>query len=641
MPNWVNRRRHCCTGMVSALWVLVLAHLAFAQNVVTFHNDNARTGQNLAESRLTPGNVNSFSFGKLFELEVDGKVDAQPLYVAGLRIPGLGIHNTVFAVTEHNSAYAFDADTGTLLWRISVLKPGESLSDPLGCYQIVPEIGITATPVIDLKAGPHGTMYLVAMSKDAVGNYYQRLHALDLTNGTEQFGGPVDIHATYPGTGDTSVNGSVVFTPRQHAERAGLLLVNGVVYTSWTSHCDIRPYNGWTIGYDQFTLAQRSVFNFAPNGNEAAIWSAGAGPAADAAGTLFLSVANGTFDTELNPAGFPSRGNFGNAFVRLAPSPAGLQAIDYWTMYNTVAESRADEDLGSGGIMLLPEVQDASGQTRHLAIGAGKDATIYVLDRDNMGKFNPLDNSNAYQALTGVLKGAVFGAPAWFNGTVYFGAVGDSLRAFPVSAGRLSPSSSSFTANQFTYPGTTPSISANGTANAIVWAVENSTPAVLHAYDAANLNTELYNSNQAPNRRDEFGAGNKFMTPTIAGGKVFVGTPSSVAVFGLLQTAPPAAQSTTTTVSASSQAATAGARVTFKISVTAASGPLRAAYQTVTIFDGSVPIASRALGPNGNATFATGTLGLGAHSITARYGGTEGYRSSVSAPLEIVVTPGP
>ncbi len=626
-----------CSGTLFAILAFSPAFAVAQTGVLTYHNDNARTGQNLTETRLTPNNVNSASFGKRFNLVVDGKVDAQPLYVSGLIIPGAGVRNVVFVETEHDSAYAFDADTGANLWHVSTLRPGETTSDPQNCYQVVPEIGITATPVIDRNAGPHGTIYIVAMSKDGAGNYYQRLHALDLTNGAEQFGGPVDIHATFPGAGDTSVNGSVVFDPRLHEERAGLLLVNGILYLSWTSHCDIRPYNGWTMGYDKLTLRQVSAFNFAPNGIEASIWNSGAGPAADAAGSLFFGVANGTFDTTLNAQGFPSRGNYGNSFIRLQPAPAGFQVLDYWTMYNTVAESDRDEDLGSGGVLLLPDVQDSIGQVRHLGVGAGKDSIMYVFDRDNMGKFNPADNSNVYQQLTGVLKGAEFGAPAWFNGTLYFGASGDNLRAFPVAAAQVSSTPSSISANQFTFPGSTPSVSANGISNAIVWAAENSSPAVLHAYDATNLSRELYNSNQAPNGRDQFGAGNKFITPTIADGKVFVGSQNSVGVFGLLPDASSSPQAAIVNLTASAQSGPPGTRITFSIEVMAGNAPLASRYQTVTLFDGATPIARRALNPQGHAIFATTVLSPGTHTITARYAGSDDYLPGVSSPLEIVI----
>lgn len=509
-----------------------LSSLSAQTNVLTYRNDNMRTAQNLTESVLTPTNVKQATFGKLLNLPVDGKVDAQPLVASGLTIPGQGVHDVVFAVTEHDSTYAFDANTGAVLWQVSALQAGEIPSDNRGCGQVTPEIGITATPVIDLNAGPHGTIYLVAMSKTSTGSvYHQRLHALDLTTGAEQFNGPVDIQATYPGTGDNSSNGTVVFDPKQYKDRTALLLVNGVVYTSWASHCDIRPYTGWTIGYNQNTLAQTGVFNFTPNGNEAAIWGAGGGAAADSSGNLYFDLGNGTFDTTLTAGGFPNRGDFGNSFVKLAPSNGTLSAVDYWTMFNTVSESNADTDLGSGGVMLLPDVLDAQGNVRHLGTGAGKDRNVYVFDRDNMGKFNPNSNGNIYQQLVTVLSGSEFASPAYFNGYVYYGSVGDVIRAFKVTAAVLSSTPAFTSQTSFGYPGTSPSVSASGNANGILWAVQNSSPAVLHAYDANDLVTEFYNSSQA-GTRDQFGPGNKFITPTIANGKVFVGTQNSVAVFG-------------------------------------------------------------------------------------------------------------
>jgi hypothetical protein len=545
--HWRLQIRWLRRGLI-ALYLnsLILLPPAFTQtNVLTYHNDNLRSGQDLTESRLTPQNVNSTSFGRLFTLPVDGKVDAQPLYVSGLVMPTLGGKDVVFVATEHDSVYAFDANSGAKLWSVSLFGPGETTSDSRNCNQVVPEIGVAETPVIDLKAGPHGTIYVVAMSKDTSGSYHQRLHALDIVTGAEQFGGPVEIQATFPGNGDEGRNGTLVFDPAQHKEKAALLLLNGMVYTSWSSHCDIQPYTGWTIAYDELTLKQTEVFNFAPNGSDTAVWSSGAGPAADASGNLFFQLANGTFDTNLNAQGFPSRGDYGNAFVKLGSSGGQLNVLDYWTMFDTVGESNRDEDLGSGGVLLLPDLTDASGAVRHLAVGAGKDANIYVFDRDNMGKFNPNDNNNLYQELPGGLSGAEFGMPAWFNGTVYFGAVGDSIRAFSVTNARLSNTSTSNTLNTFGYPGSTPSISASGLSNAIVWAAENSDPAVLHAYDATDLGRELYNSNQATGGRDHFGTGNKFITPTIADGKVFVGTTNSVGVFGLLN-----AQSDAATLSA-------------------------------------------------------------------------------------------
>jgi outer membrane protein assembly factor BamB len=503
-----------------------------AVDVLTYHNDNARTGQNLHELTLSPANVNSEAFGKVGFLPVDGKVDAQPLLLSQLSVDGKGTHNVLYAATEHDSVYAFDTDTGALIWSKSLLGPGETPSDDLKCEQVTPEIGITGTPVIDRRRGPHGAMYVVAMSKDASGNYIQRIHALNLADGGELFGGPREIRASFPGNGDGSVDGTVAFDPRQYEDRTGLLLLNGVVYTTWASHCDARPYTGWVMGYSEASLNQLSVLNITPNGNEGAIWMSGAGPAADNAGNIYLLVGNGVFDSELDGHGFPNRGDYGNAFLKLSTSGGRLAVADYFEMSNQQQENDEDADLGSGGALVLPDLKDRSGKVWHLAVGAGKDRNVYVVNRDSMGKFHP-DRDQIYQELPSVLAGGAFSMPAYFNGTVYYGGVEDSIRGFRIVDARLAAVPASQTANTFRFPGATPSISASGNMNSILWAVENGEQAVLHAYDATNLARELYNSKQA-GQRDEFGPGNKFITPMIANGKVFVGTTNGVAVFGLL-----------------------------------------------------------------------------------------------------------
>jgi hypothetical protein len=497
--------------------------------VLTYHNDIGRTGQYLDETTLTTGNVNSSSFGKIGFLTVTGHVDAEPLYVQNVMMGG-SAHNVVLVATEHDLVYAFDADTFSQLWQMSLLNSGETTSDPHNCGQITPEIGITSTPVIDLKAGAHGTIFVVAMSEDSNGNYYQRLHALDITTGAEQSGSPTTIQASFP-----NAQGQTTFAPYQYAERAGLLLMNGVIYLGWTSHCDQTPYTGWVMGYSESTLEQTTVLNLTPNGSEGSIWMSGAGLAADSSGFIYFLDANGTFDTTLNGSGFPVNGDFGNSFMKLSTSGSSLSVADYFTMHNTVAESESDEDLGSGGALVLPDMQDASGHTVHLAVGAGKDANIYLANRDSMGKFNPNNDSAIYQAIDGVLGGGVFSMPAYFNGTVYFGGVSDTIKAFPFTSAKLATTPSSQSSETYAYPGATPSISANGTSNGIVWTVENNAGnGILHAYDATNLANELYNSNQAANGRDSF-SDNKFITPVIVNGKVYVPTPTGVAVFGLLQ----------------------------------------------------------------------------------------------------------
>ncbi len=496
-------------------------------NVLSFHNDNARTGQNLGEGILTPANVNASSFGKLFNYAVDGKVDAQPLYVSAVTL-GNHRHNLLIVATEHDSVYAIDADTGTKYWQVSVLPSGETTSDARNCDQVTPEIGITATPVIDPTAGPHGTVYLVAMSKNASGAYFHRLHALDLTTGAEQFGGPTLVQASVAGSGN-----SVNFDAKQYKDRPGLLLLNGTVYTSWGSHCDIEPYAGWSMGYNETTLKQTSAFNFVPNGSEAAPW-AGAALGADAQGNLYYTLGNGTFDTSLNSSGFPSKGDFGNSVVKLGTGGGKLAALDYWTMYNTASESNNDTDLGSGGLVILPDMKDAGGTTRQLLAVAGKDGNLYIADRNNMGHMDATNDGTLYQQLNGALPGGVWSNPAYFNNTLYFGSVGSSIRAFPVTNAKLATQPSSTTPDSFGYPGANPSISAYGTANAIVWAISNKSSAGLYAYNAGNLGSKLYDSTEAANGRDSFGAGNKFIVPTVANGKVYAATTNSVAAFGLL-----------------------------------------------------------------------------------------------------------
>jgi outer membrane protein assembly factor BamB len=504
-------------------------------DVATYHNDNARDGLNAAETILAPDTVNSSTFGKLHLLSADGKVDGEPLYLSSVTISGAQ-HNVLYVVTEHDSIYAFDADTGSQLWKVSALSVGETTSDDHGCIQITPEIGITSTPVIDRHLGANGTIFIVAMTKDGAGAYHQRLHALDITTGAETAGSPTEIAASYPSTGPGSSNGNVVFDPAQYAERAGLLLLNNTLYLAWTSHCDHGPYTGWVMAYSESTLKQTQVLNLTPNGSEGAIWMSGAGMAADSSGNIYLLDANGTLDPTFDTHGFPSQGDFGNAILKLSTANNTLSVADFFEPYNTVDESNRDIDLGSGGALLLPDLTDSTGAVHHLLVGAGKDTNIYIGDRDNLGKFNAGNNSSLYQQLTAALPNGAWSMPAYFNNTIYYGGRGDVLRAFPIANAKLATAPSSTSATTFAYPGATPSVSANGAKNGIVWALESAvgSTAVLHAYDATNLANELYNSNQAASQRDNFGTGNKFLTPMIVNGKVYVGTPSGVAIFGLL-----------------------------------------------------------------------------------------------------------
>jgi hypothetical protein len=516
-----------------------------AADVLTYHNDNSRSGHYFTEAILAPAIVNVSSFGKLFVLPVDGKVDAQPLYVSSVPIFGVGRRNLLIVATEHDSVYGFDADSGSLFWKTSLLEPGETPSDDRGCGQVTPEIGVTATPVIDRNAGAFGKIYVVAMSKDGLGVHHQRLHALGLPGGWETRGSPVEIQASYPGNGPgNDGQGRVHFDPAQYKERPGLLLLGGVIYTTWSSHCDIAPYTAWIIGYHESSLTQSTVLNvnpngprnstFLPDGSGSAFWNSGAAPAADAQGFIYAISGNGPFDTRL-VNGFPQSQDYGDTFLKLK-TIGGLGVADYFTPFDQASDAAGDRDLGSGGAVLV-DLALAPKRVLHLAVGAGKDGNIYIVNRNNLGKINLAGggNSNIYQEIPNGLPGGEFGMAAYANGSLYYGPVGSNLRQFLFFQGALIPSPISMTAIQFGYPGTTPSVSSFYGSNAIVWAYENASggAAVLHAYDAQNLGHELYNSQQNA-ARDQFGTGNKFIVPTVCNGKVFTATTNSVGVFGLL-----------------------------------------------------------------------------------------------------------
>jgi uncharacterized protein (TIGR03437 family) len=490
-------------------------------NVLTYHNDLARTGQNLNETILTLSNVRPGVFGQVFKQAVDGQVYAQPLYMWGLNIPGKGIHNVVFVVTEHDSVYAFDADSNTgpnatPLWNVSFINPVIGVrtapSESLECTVIAPEIGITGTPVIDPSTG---TLYVVAMTLEDFGHtYVQRLHALDVTTGAERPGSPVQIEASAPGTADG--NTFVTFKPRWHKQRAGLLLLNGAVYTTWSSHCDSGPYHGWVIGYDAATLQQVAVYTTTPNSQQAgSIWQSGAAPAADADGNIYIVTANGTFDADRGGA------DMSQSIIKLSTSN-GLSVADYFTPFNADSLSGQDLDLGSSGPLLLPDVAGASALS-HLLVTGSKEGRLYVVDRDNMGHFQAGSDSQIIQSLPSA-GGAVFGIPVYFNNTVYFAARDDAIKAFSLVNGLLSQQPISQSVGPYPYLGSVPSISANGSTDSILWTVDSSVE--LHAYDAMNLANELY--------KGSTGSYIKFATPTIANGKVYVGIEDSLVVFGLL-----------------------------------------------------------------------------------------------------------
>jgi FG-GAP-like repeat len=508
---------------------------SFAADVLTFHNDNAHTGLNSQEAKLTPWNVNRSSFGLLRNLPVDGAVFAQPLYVSNAQVisagQSQGFHNLLIVATEHDSVYAFDADSNVLYWHVSLLRAGEVPSDGRGCEDLLTENGVTSTPVIDRAIGLHGTIYVLAMSKTPDNaNYFDRLYALDLATGLNVLS-PVTIQASYPGNGPANT-----FDAAKQRGRAGLLLTNGTIYTEWGSFCDFAPYSGWIIAYNERTLAKTAVFNSDPNGRPASpslpdgsgsgIWQAGQPASVDANGNLYVATGNGPFDTNLI-GGFPASSDYGDTFLKLT---ASLKVTDYFTPFDQLALAENDGDFGSGGTVLL-DISDRSNVVHHLAITAGKDTNLYVLNRDNLGKFSPNTNS-IYQELDAVLTpGGVWSSPAYFNGSIYYDPQLNSLLQFQFTANAmLDPVPLSATATAFPFPGGVPSISSNGNTNGIVW-IQEARPGqvVLHAYDATDLATELFSSGGV-----NFGAPTKFAPPTVCNGKVFVGTMNSVGVFGLL-----------------------------------------------------------------------------------------------------------
>jgi hypothetical protein len=522
-----SRRKWICYRAVLLLVVLTLAALARAQRVITSQYDNARTGANLNETKLTPRNVNVQHFGKVFTLDVDGDVYAQPLFLGGVEIPGKGRHDVLFIATEHDSVYAFDAygNPSTPLWQASFLKDGLTTvpARDASCPFISPEIGITSTPVIDPDTG---TLYVLARTRDGSGFfvnvYAQRLHALAVTTGVEKFGGPVEIRASMSGSGTGSSSGKLSFNPLRDNPRAALLLNRGAIYLTWASACDVSPYHGWVMAYGARSLKQQAVFNASPDADDSGIWEGDTGPAADNAGNIFLATGNGRFD-----AGKGGR-DYGDSLLKL--NGESLKLSDYFAPYNAENLDANDSDLGSGGPMLLP---DQSGVYPHLAVVEGKGGVLYLVDRDHMGHWQPGNNSHALQTIA--VPDGVFGSMAYWNHYVYVLSEGDALRQFAVIDGKLSPKAASG------FPGVsaTPTVSANGLDGGIVWLLRSKSwngadqPAALYAYDAANVAHELYNSEQNAGR-DRPGLALRFNIPTVVNGHVYVGTKHEVDVYGLL-----------------------------------------------------------------------------------------------------------
>jgi hypothetical protein len=535
-------------------------------NVLTWHNDLTRQGLNSNEVALTPANVNSTDFGELLSYPVTGQVYAQPLYVSNLAIPGQGTHNVVFVVTENNDVYAFDANSnagasGGLLWHVNLglaaATPNSFFANRYGPYHdINPQVGITGTPVIDLSTG---TMYIDAFTHDSsdpnVNLYSHHIHALDITTGLDKVT-PMMVSASMNGNGVEGNGTTVTFVAEQQLQRPAMTLLNGVLYVTYGSYADTDPYHGWVLGFNPSNLQLKSVFNDTPNlistpasstADEGGIWQCGNGLVSDGTSLYFL-VGNGDFQTPV-----ANYGDYGDSVLKITPDSSnpsnpningyGLHVSDYFTPYNQASLSSADEDLGSGGAMLLP---DQPGTYPHELVGSGKQGVVYLINRDNMGQYNS-GSDNVIQEVS--LGHGNWDNPAYFNETVYYHAVGDVLKGYSLTNGLLSPAPAEQSTISYSGQGATPSVSSNGAANGIVWDVQyDSSHQVLHAYDATTL-AELYNSNQVA-ARDQMGAGVKFITPTIADGEVFVGSSGTLTIYGLFTpptTAPAAPSSLTAT----------------------------------------------------------------------------------------------
>ena len=555
--------------------------------VLTYHYDNTRQGQNTNETLLTPANVGPASFGKLFSYPVDGYVYAQPLIMTNLNIPGKGVRNVVFVVTMHDSVYAFDADSngdsnGGLLWKtnlgIAAVSPtieyGARYHPGVGNLDVVPEEGTTSTPVIDPATG---TLYLDAFTREVVAgvstNYFHRIHALNITNGTEQPYSPVVVTASVPGKG-AGGNGSVItFSAIQHMQRPALTLAGGILYVAYGSHDDTDPYHGWILGYNptNLSLSTNYIFNTTPNATvaafganagEGALWMGGNGLSVDANTNLYFETGNGSFSANTNG------GDYSDSFVKLSTATNKLTVADYFTPYNQASLQSSDADLGSGGPLLLPDSAGSAAHP-HLIVGAGKEGKIYLIDRDNMGHFQSGNDNQIVTNLPNAI-GGVWSSPAYFNNRIYYQGNGDVMKAFLITNGFIVATPESRSATSFGFPGATPTVSANGTNNGIVWIIQadaylSSGAAVLHAYNATNLALELYNSSQNL-ARDNPGGAVKMTPPVIAGGKVYVGAEYALSVYGpaVFVATPvisPAGGTFTNSVSVTLADATAGAAI--------------------------------------------------------------------------------
>ena len=530
-------------SIAMSLWLTYLYNppAANAADVLTNHNDNARTGLISDEKTLTPSNVSQLTI--LYQNPVDGQVYAQPLCVSNQLVNANGNlqrkHDLVIVATENGSVYAFDAKTGVTYWQVSLLTPGwtavKSYDPDINCSDLQPEISITATPVIDRHAGPNGRLFVVVMETDGQEHFDYKLHAIDLASGTDALT-PMVIAASVNGQGPATT-----FVASSERSRSALLLLRGIIYVAFGGFCDNPPYSGWLLGYSENDLAQVAIFNSNPNGSPPSndlpdgsgngIWQAGLGPACDSEGHIYVATGNGPFDQTLTASGFPANEDYGDSVLKLSTS-AGLTVLNYFTPYDQQVDADNDVDLASGGVVVLPPIIDTSGKAHELMVAAGKDTNVYLLSRGDVGKFNARKNK-IYEELPGAMPNGVWSSAGYFMNSVYLAGVNVPLQRFQFDFSNpdkpiLVPTPAAQTAQSFAYPGCTPSISSDGQNDGIVWAYEYSTNnAVLHAFDPVNL-TELYNSSAVV-----IGPGVKFAVPTIFAGKVYVGTAGSLVAFGL------------------------------------------------------------------------------------------------------------
>ena len=505
---------------------MVAAGLACAQvQVLTEHNDTFRSGANTNETRLTWANVKAAKFGKLFSLKVDGNIVGQPLYLTGVHFPNGSTHNVVYVATQHDSVYAFDADKNQApLWTVSYINPAAGITSvPISAFGCAGthfnEIGIMSTPVIDAV---NGRLYLVAKTEEN-GAFIYRLHAVSITTGHDVMP-PTLISASA-----TTAKGTLQFNPAIQMQRPALLLSNGTVYIGFGSNgCDTFAYHGWLLAYNELTLQPAGTFITTPDGTKGAIWQSGGGPAADSDGTIFLAVANGTFDASSGGL------DYGDSLLHLTPASGGLTVLDYFTPYNEQDLSDNDWDLGAGGVLLVP---DQAGTNTREAVGGGKEGTLYLVDRDNLGGFNPASDSQIVQSIPNASAGELDNVPAYWNRLVYIAGENDFVKAFSLTNGVLSDQPASQTSIPFSVGGggSVSVSSSSQLSNGILWAMTHSaTASILYAFDATNLATELYDSHQAKLLRDNVGGVPHFATPTVANGRVYIGGNAALTVYGLL-----------------------------------------------------------------------------------------------------------